>query len=418
MAAVSHKPLIPLTYACPIQSRPSAPSTVTPCHISKPVLIYSLVAFWYAFRAATVLITGVILVKATSEYLPSLIQILPDLMPTYDGIIYTSVSHVCTLVLGGVFGSRLQQLSTSSPHHVTFINSLVLALYFMSAAFVLSAAILQTGLTLNNPAACNAAVYCCVVFYFMSKGIIQMFLIERAHAIRAHKMSRSRDRLYLALLVAVVLGFGTIMITAFVWPISEVSGVDRICRIGLPLSVTIPMLTYDIVVNFALTWVFIWLLQPLNRKRMPSSGGIMVHRRVSLTSISPSTGNTDIDADIGRPSSSRPLRQSQMDFSKDDSVKEPRNITNTIERNETMSTELADYHPADVVVSKNYKWVDRLIFKSMFGAILVLLPTIANLGLLTHVKGKEQVTWAVVILHWLTIGKSDEAPMPKSLGVV
>ncbi|KAF2226123.1 hypothetical protein BDZ85DRAFT_192214, partial [Elsinoe ampelina] len=268
-------------------------------------------------------------------------------------------------------GSRIRHLSSASFRRITFINSLVLALYFMSAAFVFSAALLQTGLNIDDVGACNAAVYCCVVFYFISKGFIQLFLIERAHAIRAHKFFRRHDKIYIALLAAILVGFGSIMVAAMIWPIAEVSGIDGICRIGLPVAISGSIIAADMVINAALTGVFIWLLRPLARNRTVSAGsssGIMVHRR--------------------------------------------------------------SYRPRDVIISRNANWIDKLILKSTIGTVLVILPTIANLGFLAHQGGRERawicltfctvdVTWAVLILHWLTVGSPEPAPVSRNaVGVV
>ncbi|KAG8631993.1 hypothetical protein KVT40_001133 [Elsinoe batatas] len=396
------------------------------------LFVYSLVASWYVLRASAAIIAASVVAKSVYDHKPHWTRQTAEKMVSPDRAIYTAISHLCTLILGGVFGSRISHLSSASFRRITFINSLVLALYFMSAAFVFSAALLQTGLNIDDVAACNAAVYCCVVFYFMSKGFIQLFLIERAHAVRAHKFSRRHDRIYIALLAAIICGFGSVMVAAMVWPIAEVSGIDGICRIGLPVAISGSIIAADMIINAALTGVFVWLLRPLARNRTVSAGssnGIMVHRRVSLSSATPSPGSVPESNAVNTAFHRRSDIISTADADSLKGVGTTR-ITNVIERQQTYETERESYRPRDVIISRNANWIDKLILKSTIGTVLVILPTIANLGFLAHQGGRERawicltfctvdVTWAVLILHWLTIGSPEPAPASKNaVGVV
>ena len=53
--------------------------------------------------------------------------------------------------------------------------------------------------------------------------------------------------------VAIVLG-GTIAAFAFMDPVASVSNTDGKCRIGLPLTATLPLLVYNIMINFLDHW--------------------------------------------------------------------------------------------------------------------------------------------------------------------
>ena len=137
-----------------------------------------------------------------------------------------------------------------------------------------------------------------------------------------------------------ITGFGAISVTAFVWPNSEVSPEDRKCRIGQLLKVTVPLLTYDIIINVSLTTLFVHLLHPF----LAPKGN-----RVSLGH---SLSSPNQDRVIGR------LR--------------------------------------------------RLVMKTIIGAILIMVPTLANLSGMLITKGREQ-GWMCLTLCTLD-GKSRCAP--------
>ena len=86
---------------------------------------------------------------------------------------------------------------------------------------------------------------------------LYLFLVERAHQLVAIKLGRLQDPIYFLGMAIVLFGFGVLAVFAFLRPVTTLSSIDGKCRIGLPLVITIPLLTYDIVINFALTIVFI-----------------------------------------------------------------------------------------------------------------------------------------------------------------
>ncbi|CZR50412.1 uncharacterized protein PAC_00284 [Phialocephala subalpina] len=132
----------------------------------------------------------------------------------------------------------------------------------LCTAVSMLSAILTSGLGLTSNRDCFTAVFSCLVFYFGNKMIMYMFLIERAHIIRAPYERRMKDKVWVACMSFLIVGFGAISVTAFMWPNAEVSPLDGKCRIGQPLKVTIPLLTYDIVVNVSLTALFVHFLYP------------------------------------------------------------------------------------------------------------------------------------------------------------
>lgn len=103
---------------------------------------------------------------------------------------------------------------------------------------------------------CRAAIDICLVFYVGGKVFLYLFLVERAHQLVATKMARHRDWVYIIGILVVLFGFGVLAVFAFIKPVTQLSKIDGKCRIGLPLVITIPLLTYDIVINFILTGIF------------------------------------------------------------------------------------------------------------------------------------------------------------------
>ncbi|KAH9209025.1 hypothetical protein DL95DRAFT_394752 [Leptodontidium sp. 2 PMI_412] len=191
-----------------------------------------------------------------------------------------------------------------------------------------------------------------------------MFLIERAHIIRAPYERRIHDKAWVACMSFLIVGFGAIAVIAFVWPNAEVSTRDGKCRIGQPLKVTIPLLTYDIVVNVSLTALFVHFLYPF----LAPKGN-----RISL----------------GQSLSSFRFGSQQR--------KSPNCSPNQ-----------------DRVTGR----LRRLVVKTVVGGVLVMIPTVANLTGVLITRGREQgwmcltlcsldVTWTVTVVHWLTVNSQE-----------
>jgi len=359
-------------------------------------LVYLLLISYYTVRASAAVIASAVLAQHALQTPYFLIpRAIGGSSPAADRTVYTAFSLLCTFILGLAFGrsdflsvpispiqgrfplptaktnanpqgSRIQSLFTTPRKPLSFIHILLLLLYFLSLAFVFSAALLESGLDLHDHTACSAAVYVCLVFYFASKGLIQLFLAERAHAVRARHPSRRKDPVWITCMGVIAVGFGTIMVFAFVYPVAEIGG-DGVCRIGLPIRVTVPMLVYDVLVNAGLTGVFVWLLHPLRRRRSKSSK-MLVRKKTDRNGLGqvlqiPMKTLHGVKGRLGSVSS-MPSSES-------------------IDGGDMSSLRA-------IPTRKQWSWIDKLIWKSMICSVLVLLPTIANLGLLQHVRGKEQ----------------------------
>lgn len=124
----------------------------------------------------------------------------------------------------------------------------------MGILFIISGSLLLNVWDLNDEYRCQYAIYICLGFYVGQKALEYAFMVERAHQLRM--LRRNADYWYMGLMAAVVIGFGAIAVAAFIFPVTGISSIDGQCRIGLPIEITIPLLTYDICLNISLTTMF------------------------------------------------------------------------------------------------------------------------------------------------------------------
>ena len=133
----------------------------------------------------------------------------------------------------------------------------MLAIYSCTLGFIFSAGLLINAWDFTTEGRCRAAIDVCLVFYVGGKVFLYLFLVERSHQLVATKLPRHRDPIYLLGIAIVLFGFGVLAVFAFIHPVTSLSKIDGKCRIGLPLIITIPLLSYDIIINFALTFIFV-----------------------------------------------------------------------------------------------------------------------------------------------------------------
>ncbi|KAF4544020.1 uncharacterized protein LTHEOB_6686 [Lasiodiplodia theobromae] len=286
--------------------------------------------------------------------------------------IFTASSMICMLALAYMLGSRARHLRLNRISRMNCVRKIVVLMYIFGMMFIGASAILQNGFGLLTSSDCYGAAIVCLIFYIGSKVLLYLFLVERAHVIRAPYKRRMSDKLWIFSMALVCLGFGAIATVSFVWPLSEISPVDGKCRIGLPRKVTIPMLTYDIAINIGFTVLFVYLLWPL----------LSFHRKRSRRNYWP------------RSLLQRGQRQPDIEIRENDQIR------------------------VDVGNQRLRRVLRRLVFKTVIGGFLIMIPTAANLTLLFEMKGHEpgwlcftvcflDVTWAIIIVHWLTVDPAD-----------
>jgi hypothetical protein len=254
-----------------------------------------------------------------------------------------------------ILGSRAKHLGVNNLKSMNFMRFLVIALYITSMIFVAVAAILETGLGINEPSVCHAGSYVCIAFYILNKALMYMFMIERAHSIRAPYTSRLKDYVWCFWMLFAGIGFAVLVTLAFVYPHSQHyhhtgdAGMDNECEIGLPRGISIALVLYDTGINFSLTAVFIWLIRPLlafQRTRDPDAKSYFRDR------LSKSLNTVCTWIPIKLPNTGGP------------------------------------YHQA--VSQSLVGAVEWLVWKTLAGTVLIVIPTIANLVTLTAIGGQER----------------------------
>jgi len=190
--------------------------------------------------------------------------------------------------------------------------------------------------------------------------LVQLFLVERAHAVRYRLRRRRQDWVWLVSVAIIVLGFGTIAGVAFAYPFAEI-GDDFKCRIGVPTKVTVPLIMYDILINVALTAVFVVLLRPLLR----------FQEQQKTPDIHLADGNdkklVKIHAHVPQLDNHPQSAESDSELTASNSQPVPR----------------VDAHPS-------VNSLKILVYKSLAGAIAIALSTVINLGLLFRWRGQEE----------------------------
>lgn len=160
-------------------------------------------------------------------------------------------------------------------------------------------------------------------------------------------------------MVVVIASFLGVSINAYLKPIIEMHSDGR-CHMGIPGRASIPFMVVDISVNAALTAVFFYLLRPV----------VKIH---GLNTVS------GVFARHSKKHSDTPQAKAET----------------SVQRN-----------------------IRILLWKSLLGSMLIMLPTIANMVQFYITRGEEvaliclslcvaDVSWDAVIIHWLTFGSAE-----------
>ncbi|KAF2143922.1 uncharacterized protein K452DRAFT_296883 [Aplosporella prunicola CBS 121167] len=283
-------------------------------------------------------------------------------------ILFTSFSMVCMAILALLFGSRVKHVCTKRLSKLNPMRCIVAGLYAFGMCYVATSAIIQCGFGMMSHKLCFTAAVTCLAFYLGSKTLLYLFLVERTHAIRASYKRRFQDKYWIVSMAIVLLGFGALAACGLMSPMSEMSKQDGICYIGVPQKIAAPFLAYDVAINVGFTGLFICLLWPLLRfhqKGLSSAEPIFPR---------PYARNENVDIEMTTS------RQTFVDPNK-------QRVIGTLK---------------------------KLLWKTIIGAILVMLPTVGNLTVSLIVAGHGQgwycfilcicdVTWEACVIHWLTV---------------
>ncbi|KZF22673.1 hypothetical protein L228DRAFT_133148 [Xylona heveae TC161] len=276
-------------------------------------------------------------------------------------IAYSLVSLLSVGFLSGMLATRIRTLSLNQWKTLNCLRSLILAIYILGISFVFSSAVLHNGFELTTPALCYTGILICLVFYFGGKVLLYVFLVERAYSIKSFEVKRLQSWVWKLGMLGIAIGFFPIGVAAFLNPIHDISPADGMCRIGLPLKITVPLLVYDVLMNISLTGVFYWLVRQFLPHGLLLASPCWVQRLALRIRIS---------------------------------------------------------DPGDFQRMEQVAAIEKVVFKSFIGAVAIVVPTIANLALLYWVHGREQpwlcftmctidVTWSALVLQWLTANPAE-----------
>ncbi|CCA75592.1 hypothetical protein PIIN_09582 [Serendipita indica DSM 11827] len=133
---------------------------------------------------------------------------------------------------------------------------LVVLLLSVSCTFFAfgGALVLGVGTSLNR-AACSATMIGSIVFPSLGKGMIYLLLLEKVYIAWPSHGSRLSSNAYRAGLVSLLALSG--MVVASALGRKSTLGVDRHCRVGADLRVTIAVLVTDLITTLFLSFMFL-----------------------------------------------------------------------------------------------------------------------------------------------------------------
>lgn len=165
-------------------------------------------------------------------------------------IISEFVSLACISVLATALGSKTHGEKLKTLNYGRFM---VILLYTLSWSFAVTSAVVVSTNN-NNIISCTLGMLSCDIFYAGSKVVIYAWLIERIYlvtAVRTPRFKTFQYRLHLVMLCPYIAIFALMLSFRNIY--LEPNGT---CTIGLQLIASIPLLVYDFLLNFYLTWLF------------------------------------------------------------------------------------------------------------------------------------------------------------------
>ena len=215
-------------------------------------------------------------------------------------------------------------------------------MYVNSLLFITAAAIMFNGPGLTSQEICKATIYLCIAFYVISKLLMCYFLIERVHAVRGPYTTRLTDSVWCFFMVLLAVGIAAIASIAFYKPVIEWA--EGTCRFGLTPGLSIGLCIYDVVINFALTIIFVWLFQPLLAFGRPTN--VPQWKQWMIRKVAPYAKHM------------------------------PLNFLEVLPYRQTLTRELVNAR-------------EKVVKKTLVGSVLIVIPTVVNMTILYVDDGKE-----------------------------
>ncbi|KAF8169480.1 hypothetical protein K438DRAFT_1983306 [Mycena galopus ATCC 62051] len=151
---------------------------------------------------------------------------------------------------------------------LTWARICILLVFLASYLFLFSSGMLIFGVGLQvNATACATGIYICILLYTSSKILIYAYLSEKVYIVWDTGRSRLQSLVYLVCLVTVCL-YAAVIVVMLIGRINEFREGDGACVIGLKLTASLPLLSYDLYINVLLTALFLW---PLLRSKLSNN---------------------------------------------------------------------------------------------------------------------------------------------------
>ncbi|KAF2452021.1 hypothetical protein P171DRAFT_479033 [Karstenula rhodostoma CBS 690.94] len=296
--------------------------------------------------------------------------------PTYgtstEGrLAYGLVSFVCLFSLAFVLGIRAKRFEKKK---LKFTWLLVHLQTLIALGLVISSSILVVTFGTTTQAQCFSAIMVCVAFYITGKICLYLFLLERAHVIRAPFIrKRTDDWVWVGGTCFVCVTFGAISIWGLITPHAELSPEDGQCRVGLSKIPGYLLLIFDASINAALTVLFVGLLRPVLKFRE--------HTSTCHDHVNP-------------PASVNRFRKAMRQLS---------------------SLGVEEHEGRD----NFFISIKKVLWKNVIGSGVTFLASAANLIVFFAEKNNQlafvclvscmaDVTCGVLVVHWLTLGSNEE----------
>ncbi|KAF9579993.1 hypothetical protein BGW38_003532 [Lunasporangiospora selenospora] len=164
------------------------------------------------------------------------------------------LSLSCISVMSLLFGRKTSGTTWST---INYARGLVIALYILSWAFSIMAAMLVQTNNMNL-LSCQLSIWTCIFLYASSKVVIYLFLVERVHVVTAIGVTRWNSRTY-KFNLAFLSPYLAIMILAIVFRVATITPEGH-CNIGLLKPAAVPFIVYDILASTWLTGLFVHAL--------------------------------------------------------------------------------------------------------------------------------------------------------------
>jgi hypothetical protein len=291
-------------------------------------------------------------------------------------------------------GVRARNLHLNTIRNINATRVIILLTYVTAMCLTLALGVIA-GVSHPSEFTCQAAIINCLVFYVLMKILMYVFLVERAHAIRGPRVRRLHDWVWVIGIAVIAGGFGAVAVDAFIFPLHQLR--DGACHIGIPARVTIPLVTYDVCINIALTALFIYFLRPLIRFRFT-----MLQMHVTEPEM-------PVPRHISRTVDNSTSTEKRLSTSTDEVKHGSPNGSSASSGISKQAAYIGWAHPSTRYEERHNSRMEVLLKKSLIGSFLVLIPTVVNMVLLACVRGTEQ-SWLCFMLcnldgEWRTIAQ-------------